>query len=134
MNYTRERVVTAKGAKNVYSNNVGTSVHISLLCCVSAAGSPLLPMVIYSKLFPGGQYRFDGPDDALYAKSVSLIDGHKSDITLDAIDLCQENNVIMFCLTPHTTHALQTLDISVFKSLKERYAKAIRNLSFSKMS
>ena len=71
MNYARERVVATKGAKNVYSQNVGTSDHISLLCCVSAAGSPLAPMIIYSKSFPGGQYRFDGPDDTLYAKSDS---------------------------------------------------------------
>ena len=60
-------------------------------------------MIIFSKSFPGGQYRFDGPDDALHAKSDSgwidtltwfkkvflkftvaqrslllLIDGHKS--------------------------------------------------------
>ena len=26
-------------------------------------------MIIYSKSFPGWQYRFEGPDDALYAKS-----------------------------------------------------------------
>ena len=28
-------------------------------------------MIIYSKSFPGGPYRFEGPDDALYAKSDS---------------------------------------------------------------
>ena len=42
-----------------------------MLCCASAAGFPLPPMNIFSKCFPGGQYRFDGPDDALYAKSES---------------------------------------------------------------
>ena len=71
MNYTREKVVAAKGAKNVYSLTTGASDHISLLCCVSAAGLPLPPMIIYSKSFPGSPYRFDGPDDALYAKSDS---------------------------------------------------------------
>ena len=34
MNYTREKVVAAKGAKNVYSLTTGASDHISLLCCV----------------------------------------------------------------------------------------------------
>ena len=71
MDYTREKVVAAKGAKNVYSQTLGTSDHITLLCCVSAAGFPLHPMIIYAKSFPGGQYRFQGPDDALYAKSDS---------------------------------------------------------------
>ena len=55
----------------MYSLTTGASDHISLLCCVSAAGLPLPPMIIYSKSFPGGPYRFDGPDDALYAKSDS---------------------------------------------------------------
>ena len=117
-----------------------------MLCCASAAGFPLPPLIIFSKCFPGGQYRFDGPDDALYAKSESgwidtelfitwfkqiflkfavpqrplllLIDGHKSHMGLELVDLCRENNVILFCLPPHTTHALQPLDVSVFKSLK----------------
>ena len=71
MDYTREQVVDAKGLKNIYSQSTGTSEHISLLCCASAAGLPLPPMIIYSKSFPGGQYRFDGPDDALYGKSES---------------------------------------------------------------
>ena len=71
MDYTWEKVVAAKGAKSVYSLSTGASDHISLLCCVSAAGLPLPPMIIYAKCFPGGHYRFDGPDDALYAKSDS---------------------------------------------------------------
>ena len=29
------------------------------------------PMIVYAKSFPGGQYGFDGPEDALYAKSDS---------------------------------------------------------------
>ena len=68
---TREKVVAAKGVKNVYSQTLGTSDHITLLCCVSAAEFPLPPMIIYAKSFPGGQCRFQGPDDALYAKSDS---------------------------------------------------------------
>ena len=146
MDYTREKVVAAKGAKSVYSLSTGASDNISLLCCVSAAGLLLPPMIIYAKCFPGGQYRFDGPDDALYAKSDSglidtdlfvswvkkiflkdvvsqrpvllLVDGHKSHINLDVIYLCQQNGIILFCLPPHMTHAhaLQPLDVSVFKS------------------
>ena len=160
LDYTREKVVAAKGSKTVYSQTTGTTDHITLLCCASAAGLPLPPMIIYAKSFPGGQYRFQGPDDALYAKSESgwidtelfmtwlnkiflkyvvsqrpvllLVDGHKSHITLDVIDKCRENDITLFCLPPHTTHALQPLDIAVFKSLKDQYAKAVRSLSFSK--
>ena len=160
LDFSREKAVTVRGVKNVYRQSQGTSDHITMLCCASAAGFPLPPMIIYSKSFPGGQYRFDGPDDTLYAKSESgwidtelfitwfkkiflkysvaqrplllLIDGHKSHMGLELVDLCRENNVILFCLPPHTTHALQPLDVSVFKSLKDHFAKAVRSITFAK--
>ena len=61
-----------------------------------------------------------------------LTDGQKLDINLDVIELCHENNIILFCLPPHTTHALQPLDVAVFKSLKNCFAKSVRALSFTK--
>lgn len=156
----KEKAITRKGAKNTYCQSYGTSEHITLLCCASAAGIPHPPMIIYSKSFPGGQYRFEGPEDALYARSESgwidtelflawlkkiflkyvvperpimlLTDGHKTHINTDVIDLCRENNITLFCLPPHTTHALQPLDVAVFKSLKDSYAKSVRALSFTK--
>jgi len=159
---TREKVVTLKKSKNTYMQSQGTSEHITMLCAASAAGLPLPPMIIYSKSFPGGQYRFDGPDDALYAKSESgwidselflkwmrkiflkhvviqrpvllFTDGHKSHISLDVIDLCRKNEIILFCLPPHTTHALQPLDVAVFKSLKGNYSKTVCSLTFAKPS
>ena len=117
-------------------------------------------MIIFAKSFPGGPYRFEGPDDALYARSESgwidselflswfnkiflkysvpdrpimlLTDGHKSHLTLDVVDLCIQNKIILFCLPPHTTHALQPLDVAVFKSLKDYFSKTVRALCFTK--
>ena len=41
--------------------------------------------------------------------------------------------VILFCPPPpHKTHALQPFDVSVFKSLKLHFSKAIHALSFAK--
>ena len=110
--------------------------------------------------FPGGRYRFGGPDDTVYARSDSgwvdselflqwfkkvflkytlreqpallLVDGHKSHMTLDLVDLARENNVILFCLPPHTTHALQPLDVSVFKALKAHFSRSLRALCFTR--
>ena len=120
LNCIKEKAVTRRGTKNVYCQSYGTSEHITLLCC--AAGIPHPPMIIYAKSFPGGQYRFEGPDDAVYARSESgwidselfvvwlfhkyavslrpillLTDGHKSHINIDVIDLCRSNDVILFC-------------------------------------
>ena len=37
---TREKAVITKGAKNVYCQELGSSEHITVLCCASAAGIP----------------------------------------------------------------------------------------------
>ena len=160
LDYSREKAVTLRGTKNVYCQAQGTTDHITLLCCASAAGLPLPPMIIYPKAFPGGQYRFEGPDDAVYAKSESgwvdselfltwlnkiflkfsvaqrpvilFIDGHKSHVTLEVVDLCRKHNIILFCLPPHTTHALQPLDVAVFKSLKDHFSKSVHAVAFTK--
>jgi len=48
-------------------------------------------------------------------KPILLIyDGHGSHDTLELITLARENNIILFCLPPHTTHRLQPLDVGVF--------------------
>ena len=160
MDCNKEKAITRKGIKNTYCQSYGTSEHITLLCCASAAGIPHPPMIIYSKSFPGGQYRFDGPEDALFARSESgwidtdlflawlkkiflkyavpecpiilLTDGHKTHVNIGVIDICRENDLTLFCLPPHTTHALQLLDVAVFKSLKDSFAKSVRALSFTK--
>ena len=160
LNISCEKVIARKNSKHVYAQSRGSSDHITLLCGASAAGVALPPMIIFSKSFPGGSYRFDGPGDAVYAKSDSgwidselflswmkkvflrhcgsqrpvllFVDGHASHITLDVIDSARENNVILFCLPPHTTHALQPLDVSVFRSLKSHFSKAVHALSFTK--
>ncbi len=151
LNETKEKAVTIKNSKFFFlSQSLGTTEHITMLCAGSASGSALPPMIIYPKSFPGGQYKFGGPDDALYGKSESgwvdsklflewmkriflcyavqerpvllIIDGHKSHLTLDCIDLACENQVILLCLPPHTTHHLQPLDVAVFKALKAHFS------------
>ena len=122
--------------------------------------SPCHHFIIFPKCFPGGRYKFEGPNDALYGKSdsgwidgelfltwlkkifikyivsqrpvVLFIDGHSTHITLDVIDLCREKEIILFCLPPHTTHALQPLDVAVFKGLKTQFSKSVGALAFSK--
>ena len=63
---------------------------------------------------------------------ILFVDGHVSHITLNVIDLARENDVILFCLPPHTTHAHQPLDVSVFRSLKSNFSKVVHALSFAK--
>ena len=61
-----------------------------------------------------------------------IVDGHSTHLTLDTVDLAWSNQVILLCLPPHTTHALQPLDVSVFKSLKNNFYKSVRAFCFVK--
>ncbi|KAF8805525.1 CENP-B protein, partial [Phlegmacium glaucopus] len=45
-------------------------------------------------------------------------DGHGSHTTLNWITLAQANNIILYCLPPHTTHRLQPLDVGCFGPLQ----------------
>ena len=118
LNISCEKVVARRNAKHVYVQSRGTSEHITLLCGASAAGIALPPMIIFAKAFPGGAYKFDGPDVTVYAKSESgwidtelflvwmknvflkhcgsqrpvllFIDGHASHVNLNVIDLARK--------------------------------------------
>lgn len=61
-----------------------------------------------------------------------ITDGCNSHINIDVVDLCHSNDVILFCLSPHTTHTLQPLEVAVFESLKDNFSKAVRALSYTK--
>ena len=47
-----------------------------------------------------------------------LLDGHSSHYEPDTIRLAAEEEVIILCLPPHTTHVSQPLDVSFFRPLK----------------
>ena len=91
-----------------------------MLCAASAAGLPLPPMIIYSKSFPGGQYCFDWPYDAFYAKSESGWIG--SELFLKWMREIFLKHVVIrqFCCLLMGT---SPLDVAVFKSLKDNYSK-----------
>ena len=61
-----------------------------------------------------------------------FVDGHKSHLSLELIDLaCKKNvNLILHPTTHHTR--ITPLDMAVFKSFKDQFFKSVRVLSFSK--
>ena len=155
LNKMSQPVVVPVKHKRAISIQLGSSEHISVNCCVAADGHTLPPMIIFSNSFPGGAYHASGPVNALYAHSDSgfmdtnlfnqwfektflkyavperplllLMDGHSSHINIQLIECAQQNNVILLCLPPHTTHFLQPLDVSVYRSLKSHFSKTIHN-------
>lgn len=57
-------------------------------------------------------------------KILLILDGHTTHTkNLEAINLAREYGIVMFSLPAHTTHKLQPLDRSFFKSLKTNFNK-----------
>ena len=48
-----------------------------------------------------------------------LLEGHGSHFELQSIEFVKENDIVIFCLPPHTTHECQPLDVGLFGPLKK---------------
>ncbi|XP_072384019.1 uncharacterized protein [Diabrotica undecimpunctata] len=56
-----------------------------------------------------------------------LSDGHKAHSkSIELINIAKENNVIILCFPPHTTHRLQPLDVSFMAPLNTYYEEELR--------
>lgn len=53
-----------------------------------------------------------------------LLDNHSSHVSLDAIDYCKANNIVLLSFPPHCSHELQPLDKTVYGPFKTFYNKA----------
>jgi hypothetical protein len=51
-----------------------------------------------------------------------ILDGHGSHISMDFIDYCNRNRILLAILPPHSTHTLQPLDVAMFKPLSTAYS------------
>ena len=140
------KVVTVKGDKHPYAVNSGKKKQITVLSACSAGGTNIPPIVVLDTKtlntkvsegeVPGTGYAFSENgwmtkrilDEwfkyhfLLYAPPVRplllLMDGASSHFDPSFIETAAENEVIVFCLPPNTTHILQPLDNGPFGPLK----------------
>jgi hypothetical protein len=54
-----------------------------------------------------------------------ILDGHGSHVTMDFINYCDQNKILLAILPPHSTHTLQPLDVVMFKPLSTAYSKEL---------
>ena len=151
-------VVAVKGTKKVRQVSSGNKTQITILGCCSATGQAIPPMVVFSgkKInyelskweIPGTLYGTSDSglmDQELFANwftnhflqhAVSsrplllMLDGHSSHYTLDLIQSAADNDVVIFCLPPHTMADTQPLDTSCFGPLKAYWSEACRDFMF----
>ncbi|MCO5600890.1 hypothetical protein L7F22_055007 [Adiantum nelumboides] len=62
-------------------------------------------------------------DMGLESRHLLILDGHGSHVSLEVVGKAHEAGIDIVTLPPHTSHKLQPLDVSVFKSLKANFQK-----------
>ncbi|XP_065363191.1 uncharacterized protein LOC135956584 [Calliphora vicina] len=150
------KVLAPKGYRNVYSIQKGNEKEtITVLLVFSANGKTVVPMVVFPYIRPPKDIINSLPENWFLGKSESgwmvseveyiangvhnwlndhnvqrpillFVDGHKSHMTLELSQFCEDNNIILYALPPNTTHMLQPADVSVFKPLKQEWKNTIR--------
>ena len=158
---TPQKVITERGKRSVgklTSAERGTLV--TMLCACNAAGGFLPPMYIFPRkrmmetLMNGAPPQAVGyastsgyVDSELFLKwlqhfaqlarpssenpHIIILDGHHSHKTLAAIDFCRANGIHLLTLPPHSTHKMQPLDRTYFKSLKSTFNSVADNFMVS---
>ncbi|RPB04640.1 hypothetical protein L873DRAFT_1615576, partial [Choiromyces venosus 120613-1] len=54
-----------------------------------------------------------------------LFDGYTSHVNSWFLDYCVENRIVPYCLPPHMTHRLQSLDVSICGPYKHQYQREL---------
>ena len=147
-NRIMEKLFFEKESRHNYvksPNNMKTV--FTVLFCVSATGVYLPPYIIYKSKYLYDKWTEGGPvgtgfscSDSGWMKSANfeswfvkvfvkyvenfekpvllMYDGHTSHMTYITVKTAIDNNIIILCLPPNTTHAMQPLDVGVFKNCK----------------
>ena len=130
--------------KYVYEENGGTGKSFTTIVAAgNAAGKVLPPYVIYGAQNVNQQWCQNGPIGAIYKCSnngwinshlfvdwlqnlfvvqtanlpkpiLLIMDNLSSHISIESIELAQKHQIILLCLPPNCTHALQPLDLVTF--------------------
>ncbi|KAF2742948.1 DDE-domain-containing protein [Sporormia fimetaria CBS 119925] len=56
-----------------------------------------------------------------------ILDGHGSHVSMDFIEYCDQNKILLAVFPPHSTHTLQPLDVLLFKPLSTAYSTELSN-------
>ncbi|EFN84581.1 hypothetical protein EAI_09936, partial [Harpegnathos saltator] len=143
------KIIAKKGLKQVgaiISSERGSLVTVCV--AVNAIGNAIPPMFIFPRKNFKDHFIIDGPPGRIGSAYKSgwttqpnfltyikyfhqhtrstvenpillLLDNHDSHISLDVIDFCKENGIILLSFPPHCLHKLQPLDKTVYGPFKK---------------
>ena len=151
------KVFVGKDVKNAYSlQSPGGKQTFTVLFACNAAGDYLKPFTIYKSAHLWMSWMQHGVEGALYSCNESgwmldinftkwfcevflpntksgdeprllIFDGHNSHISYRVAKAAKDADVHLLCLPPHSSHALQPLDVAVFRSLKACWSEVCLN-------
>ena len=146
------KVVSLLGFKSVYEVTGSSKEQVITLCTINAAGATVPPMHVFpGERFRGYNPMENCVTGAYFGRSpkgwittelfygwitnhfyrhvcekpvLLLVDGHRSHIDVEVSKFCKDNDILLYCLPPYTSHMTQPLDVGFFKPLKVAWAKA----------
>ncbi|XP_065215246.1 uncharacterized protein LOC135841942 [Planococcus citri] len=152
------KVVCSRGAKRVIVQKSGErSETITIVACGNASGTIIIPPLVIFKgdsvdedivlgEFPPDTV-FTCTEKGYISKPVFLdwfrifceniprkrpvlllLDGHSTHLSREVEDLALKEQVEIFCLTPHTSHLYQPMDVGIFKPMKSNFNAKIHKL------
>ena len=148
------KIIASKGVKQVSKMTSGErGSTVTVICAMSSAGTYLPPMMIFPRKRMVDALMIGAPPQSLgccsdsgwtdgslfikwlehfvqftnaspVAQHIVIMDGHHSHKTIAAINFAREHGIHLITLPPHSTHKMQPLDRTYFKSLKNAYNSA----------
>lgn len=145
-----EKVYVGKGARDAYmKSSSGGKAMYTVLFCGSADGTYLPTMTVYKGSNNWAEWKIGGPEGTCYGVSpkgwmleinfekwfttvfvkfvknylkpvLLMYYGHNSHLTFKTCKAAVDSNIILVCLPPNTSHAMQPFDVAVFKSVKTK--------------
>ncbi|XP_071579330.1 uncharacterized protein [Temnothorax nylanderi] len=144
-------VIAPKGQKQVGQVTSGERGTLVTACGIIAAnGNSIPPYMVFPRVhfkghmlkgappgFSGGASKSGWMNGQLFVevlehfqkyahasvekKVLLILDNHESHVTVNSLDFCKQNGIILLTLPPHTSNKLQPLDRTVYKSLKSAF-------------
>lgn len=143
------KVVAETGMKQVgAATSAERGTLVTMCLAVSASGNTVPPMLVFPRVHFKEHFIRDGPPGCAGAAHKSgwmteegflhfihhfvrnvrpskdrpvllLLDNHESHMSLEVIDFCRDNGIVLLSFPPHCSHKLQPLDRTVFGPFKK---------------
>ncbi|XP_046661273.1 uncharacterized protein LOC124354680 [Homalodisca vitripennis] len=149
------KIVAQKGVRQVgKATSAERGQTVTMVLAVSAIGHSVPPMLVFPRVFFKDHFIINGPPGCIGTSYPSgwitsesfltfikhfhghvrsskgnpcllVLDNHESHLSIEVLNFCKENGIVMLSFPPHTSHRLQPLDRSVYGPFKRFYFASV---------